>query len=113
MKERETIVHVEFAPWKGDAYALRLLERSADGRRFCAMPLTMTERTEGAIVDPFVHLDATAAQQLMDGLWRAGIRPADARAGDAQVAAMQAHITDMRRVALTLLDRASPPKDAP
>jgi hypothetical protein len=99
MNGRETIVHVEFAPWCGDAYALRLMDRNGNGQRSCAMPLTMTVCSEGDYVEPFVRLDASAAQQLMDGLWRAGVRPVDAQAGDSQVAAIQAHLADMRRIA--------------
>lgn len=99
MSERETIVHVEFSPWNGDAYALRLMHRDGNGQHSCAMPLTMQVHTPRNFIDPFVRLDASAAQQLMDGLWRAGVRPVDAKAGDAQVAAIQAHLADMRRIA--------------
>ena len=37
------------------------------------------------------------AQQIMDELWRTGIRPQDGRGSGAQVEAMQVHLHDLRR----------------
>lgn len=41
-------------------------------------------------------LEKKAAQRLMDDLWWAGLRPSAAQAGDATLAAKDAHIADLR-----------------
>lgn len=41
-----------------------------------------------------IPLESEAAQQLMDDLWLAGIRPVYAKAGDDLIEALRAHIVD-------------------
>jgi hypothetical protein len=43
-------------------------------------------------------LGQKAAQLLMDDLWHAGLRPTQAAAGDAVLAAKDAHIADLQRL---------------
>lgn len=44
--------------------------------------------------EPGIHLEREAAQQLMDDLWTAGIRPTHAKSGDDLIEALRAHVTD-------------------
>jgi hypothetical protein len=53
---------------------------------------------------PF-RLQREHAQQLMDDLYRAGLRPHDAQATAGQVEALQAHLADLRLAYTTLLAR--------
>lgn len=47
---------------------------------------------------PFISLDASAAQSLMDELFAAGIRPSDGAGSAGQLAAVQSHLADMRAI---------------
>jgi len=47
--------------------------------------------------------DTHCLQELMDELWRAGIRPSASKAGDAQISAMQSHIDDLRAITFNKL----------
>lgn len=61
------------------------------------------EVEEGTAVNPMLHLSAEEATQLMDELWHHGIRPTQ---GDTsgQLAATQAHLADMRSIALSSME---------
>lgn len=61
---------------------------------------------EGAAyaVDPTLKLGLPEAQQLMDELWRAGVRPVEAHGTSGQLQAMEKHLDDMRRIAGGALD---------
>jgi len=65
------------------------------------------ERAEdafGVLGEPSFHLTLEAAQRLMDELWRCGIRPTEEGTAG-QVAAMQAHLQDMRKLVFDLIGR--------
>ncbi|MFP4598035.1 MAG: hypothetical protein ACLFVJ_07275 [Persicimonas sp.] len=47
---------------------------------------------------PAIRLQRGAAQQLMDDLWRAGLRPEGVKSASDVVEAKDAHIDDLRRV---------------
>lgn len=53
---------------------------------------------------PLLSLGREEAQRLMDDLWHAGLRPAQAVAGDAVLAAKDAHIGDLRRIVFGWLE---------
>lgn len=50
------------------------------------------------IVPATLELNATMAQEVMDGLWQAGIRPAQAHGSTGQLAATERHLEDMRKL---------------
>lgn len=54
---------------------------------------------------PLMTLQPDEAQELMDELWRAGIRPGEGSGSSGQMAAVQAHLNDMR----ALVFKAPPP----
>lgn len=82
---------------------LRLVVEGAAGQQAAAQPLTMVECGAHEIVQPFATIPLEAAQQLMDDLWRAGIRPAHNEHTAETVKALQDHTKDLRRVAFKLL----------
>ncbi len=53
--------------------------------------------------DPTLSLSNTQAQQLMDALWSAGLRPTEGSGSAGSLAATQAHLKDMREIALGAL----------
>ncbi len=46
--------------------------------------------------EPLIKLQKDSAQELLDELWRAGLRPSNVKSLDGQVEAMQHHIDDLR-----------------
>jgi hypothetical protein len=68
---------------------------------FCALPLKMTERKPYESdygPGPTVQLDKHAAQKLMDDLWDCGLRPSEGSGSAGQLAAVQNHLEDMRKL---------------
>jgi hypothetical protein len=53
---------------------------------------------DGTFPPAVAELSDSSAQQLMDLLWRAGFRPAEAKASVGQTSAIQAHLNDMRKI---------------
>jgi hypothetical protein len=58
-----------------------------------ATSLIMTPQDEDADFPPLMAMSQDMGQQLMDQLWECGLRPSE---GAGQVAAVQAHLADMR-----------------
>lgn len=58
---------------------------------------------DGTRIDPFVCLPPEAAQDLMNDLWRIGIRPAHGDGSAGQAAATQRHLDDLRTIAFHAL----------
>lgn len=52
-------------------------------------------------VPPTFKLPDEAAQELMDELWRCGFRPRDGTGSAGALAAVQAHLEDMRKLVFT------------
>lgn len=57
--------------------------------------------SEDAEAQPVISMSnlTSAAQELADSLWRAGVRPKDAAGSVGQLSAVEAHLQDMRRLA--------------
>lgn len=80
--------------------------RVGDEPTHIAAPLTFVDLVEGAmIVEPTVHMIQDDAQQLMDALWVCGIRPTEGAGSAGAMAAAQAHLADMRTIALGALKK--------
>ena len=82
-----------------DALCVYRVEKE-DGRRFMtAVEMRLTEVEPGLIgPGPMLELPPDEAQQLMNELWRVGIRPKDGSGALAHVDAMKAHLADMRQI---------------
>lgn len=63
----------------------------------CAQ-VTMVEFPEGGTCEPTLTLDATEAQQLMDELWKCGVRPTEGAGSAGAMAAVQNHLKDLQRL---------------
>lgn len=55
----------------------------------------------GVRTDPTMNLHMEEAQQLMDELWRCGLRPTEGTGSAGAMAAVQAHLADMRKLVFT------------
>lgn len=98
------------APWR-DAFECYLIQELRPGHRAVGRPnielVTLPE--EPALIaqpEPTFTLPSEAVQQLMDELWRAGVRPSDQQESAGELAATRAHLADARDLARWLLPRA-------
>lgn len=84
---------------------LRMIHRDESGNTSAAQSVQMVARDhKSGPVDPFLRLELSEAQELMDALWTAGLRPTEGRGSAGAMDATQKHLADLQRVAFTLLD---------
>jgi len=99
---QRTEIRVHREPWVRDTISIHVAhftERDGVTKTAVAQPLTMTVLAEddlGREVAPLLRLRPDEAQQFMDELWRVGIRPTEGSGSVGQLAAVQAHLEDMR-----------------
>ena len=87
-----------------DSIGIFALLRDGEGRTLYALPPEFAKLPEGrGGALGMVYLDADKAQELVDDLWRIGIRPREAAGSVGQLTAVQAHVDDLRRVAFYIL----------
>lgn len=63
---------------------------------YMAMPVSMIAQPPMAAVRPFMTVGLDVAQQLMDELWRCGLRPTEGTGSAGGLAATERHLADMR-----------------
>ena len=54
--------------------------------------------------DPTLTLRDDEAQQLLDALWRAGVRPSDDVGSTGHLSALQDHLKDMRQLVAAFME---------
>lgn len=95
-----------------DDLAFLLKLKKPGGVTMIGQPVTMVEHPgEGGFrshVKPSFTLSYDAAQELMDALYSAGIRPRQARDHATTVDAINKHLTDMRAIAFGMLEMVKP-----
>jgi hypothetical protein len=85
---------------------LRMIHKDDNGKRSVAQPIQMVEQDHTVrIVEPFLRLELSEAQELMDCLWTAGLRPTEGRGSAGALAATERHLSDMQKMAFQLLNR--------
>lgn len=62
------------------------------------------EPAPAAAINPSLDLRRHEAQQLMNELWRIGLRPRDGRGAPADVDHLEKHIDDLRKIAFKVLE---------
>ncbi|HPR89724.1 MAG TPA: hypothetical protein PL181_17060 [bacterium] len=70
-----------------------------------AMPLEYQKFDRSAMIAPFVSVSISEAQQLMDELWRCGLRPSEGSGSAGMMKATQDHLNDMRKIAFMSLNK--------
>lgn len=93
------------------AISLYVLGRQRFGKQrlsVMSIPTFTTYEDEGqalgSLREPTLKVSYEAAQRLLDELWRCGIRPTEEGTAG-QVAAMQAHLQDMRRIVFDFIGK--------
>lgn len=91
----------------------RMLERKIDiaflfyeaktGDRCVAKPLEFENIGDDYVKAPTVTLRDEMAQQLMDELWAAGLRPTEGTGSAGSLAATERHLKDMQTITMGLL----------
>jgi len=73
---------------------------------------TLTREEEHSVCIPETfQLGAAGAQELVDQLWAAGVRPTAAAGSVGQLAAMESHLKDLRRLVFDKESYAGVPVD--
>lgn len=99
---KQTIeIRCENEVWNLNTVAVHLWRSQSVGKRSLeiALPLKwkkLTEEESGCRHEPALRLQPDEAQQLMDQLWMAGLRPAEGAGSAGQMAATQKHLEDLR-----------------
>jgi hypothetical protein len=91
------------APLWSDGIELAIGERgyqsgSERSRVTHAVALTLNPIAEGDFVEPTMRLTKDEARELLDALWRVGIRPSNGEGNAGQLGATERHLADMRRL---------------
>lgn len=84
-----------------------MLHHTDKGSHYIASPVLLTQVTpdlEGSHFPPTVSLKTEEAQQLMDELWRCGVRPSDDIGSTGQLSALQDHLKDMRQLVAAFME---------
>lgn len=91
-------------PWRHNGVSLWLFGIRTEGGRTVesvAEPVAFRDLTpqDAALHhEPVLTLEPGVAQQLMDELWHAGLRPTEGQGSVGQMAAVQAHLKDLQRL---------------
>lgn len=88
--------------WSG-GISIYMREQTVGRGNQVAAPVTMVDQEPNTIVEPMARLPIQAAQQLMDELWRCGVRPSEGSGSAGSLAATERHLKDMQAVAMGLL----------
>jgi hypothetical protein len=78
-------------PWR-NCIDLRIRANGDD----MALPVVFQKAEPNTYYDPAMSFTVDSAQELMDELWRCGIRPAEGSGSAGSLAATQRHLDDMR-----------------
>lgn len=87
-------LRAERRPW-ADAIELAYIEEGPNSIA-SATNLVLTTREPGSLVEPMLTVSYEMAQELMDDLWRAGLRPSEGTGSAGAMAATERHLEDLR-----------------
>ena len=87
-------------PWS-DGFDFLIMERTWDrnnpnASKRVVTAMTVSDVAPGSMYAPTLSMTDDAAQQLMDNLWGAGLRPSDAKESAGALVATTRHLEDMR-----------------
>ena len=97
-------VHVENR-FYADAIAIHIYERLQNGDISLLSGLQFTTHREAEIVEPqeAIQLPVETAQELMDALWKCGLRPSEGSGSAGSLKATQDHLKDLQELSRRLL----------
>jgi hypothetical protein len=89
--------------WNGKI-SLMMRIKQDNGNVLIAEPITFKEHKQHACINEFVSISIPQAQELIDDLWRAGLRPTEGSGSAGSLKATENHLNDMRRIVAKTLD---------
>jgi len=92
--------HVRFAP-EYIGYTFDFFEEHQDGKVYRPLSIQLEPEPHqiGKLYNPLMLLENTEAQQLIQTLWDAGLRPNNGEGTSAQIESIKYHLEDMRKLA--------------
>lgn len=90
----------------GDKVAIYIREDGPSEGRDSVALIVFQKVEEGFRSDPALTVRTSEAQELMDALWSAGLRPAEGAGSAGAMAATERHLADMRAMAMGALRKA-------
>lgn len=98
-------ISVERTPF-GNKIEVLLTWKSASGVFSVAEPITFKELAENEYPShPSLTISQQSAQDLMDQLWRCGLRPTEGAGSAGSLAATERHLRDMQAICMGLLKK--------
>ncbi len=88
-----------------NAIQLAFVQEGARGKTFAARPLVFDAIDDGQLIDAAATIQANEAQQLIDELWRCGLRPSEGTGSAGSLAATERHLRDMQAITKGLLKK--------
>lgn len=88
----------------GRAVEVTLFKKQPAGDDLVASPLLfVAQPMDGGDTPPTMRLKPDEAQALAEALWKIGVRPHESRQNSVELAALKAHLADMRTISLGML----------
>ena len=81
---------------------IEFMMEGEQGNEF-ATDIIFSEFPKGRIIEPFLRLDHSDAQTLIDDLWQAGLRPSEGTGSAGSLKATENHLKDMQKITFKLL----------
>lgn len=88
----------------GTEISITLAEKQSNGT-WVAEPITMSRLEDGLYAPPTFQLDNDTAQQLIDELWKCGLRPSEGTGSAGSLKATQEHLDDMKKITFSALSK--------
>ena len=108
MNVKESKLYFEHSPATMGRYIELYIYQRYQNQAWVASPIEMVMTDELSMPDATAIITPEQATEIMDNLWRLGIRPsADLYGSHEVVGAMKAHLDDMRRLVFSGKDSHS------
>ena len=85
------------SPWTGKVDIL-VADISLRGKMAVAKDVVFHTLSDNEIYSPTFSIDGDSAQELIDELWRCGLRPTEGVGSVGQLSATERHLKDMQRL---------------
>lgn len=89
-----------------DCIKLWLYAKDGDVMQVSSNVVMQAHKPGELICDAPIRLDRVAAQELMDQLWSAGLRPTEGKGSAGSLAATERHLADMRALVFKMPPKA-------
>jgi hypothetical protein len=89
----------------GSRIGIAYFEHAVAGNPAAATTLVIKPIGEDDPIAPFLYIDKTMGQQLMDDLWAIGLRPSEGAGTAGAMAATQRHLDDARKLLFQFVDK--------